>query len=232
MFDNDKVEVVKETLNARPGQKESEYRATIKAAQSPLPDYSNVESFEPQLCRQTSTLAVCIAGKYEWDFTADNGWKIQLRQLSEPTCSEGGGSLHYHAEFFRSAQPKPFEVRNVQIGCGQEQCSGRLEEASTQQDEMAQLQKKMMNYASLSKQEQDKVMARYQELVKEQSDALSKRLAEAQSGVTAQKEAEFGCHNIYFKLKGSALEGNLACGEKVGARGQLNIQGTTKLVGP
>jgi hypothetical protein len=57
-------------------------------------------------------------------------------------------------------------------------------------------------------------------------------LAEAQSGVTARKEAEFGCHNIFFKLKGSALEGNLACGEKVGARGQLNIQGTTKFVGP
>jgi hypothetical protein len=232
LFDSDKVEVVKETLNARAGQKESEYHATIKAAQSPLPDSINIESYEPQLCRGTSVLGACIGGKYEWDFTADNDWKIQLRQLSEGTCSEGEASSLYRAEFYRSAGPKPFEVRNVRVGCRQERCSGRFEEASAQQDEMAQLQKKMQNFASLSEQERDKLMARIQEVAKEQSDALSKRLAEAQSGVTAQKEAEFGCGNISFQLKGSALEGNMVCGEKVGSHGQLKLQGTTKFVGP
>jgi hypothetical protein len=236
LFNSDKVEVVKEALNASAGRKESEYRATIKAAQSPLPDSINIESYEPQLCRVTSVVGVCIGGKYEWDFTADNGWKIQLRQVGESACKEGQASSLYRAEFFRSAGPKPFEVRNVRVGCQHEQCFGSFEEVSegagTPEAEMAELQKKLMNFASLSEQERNKLMARMQELAKEQSGAVSKQLAEAQSGVAAQKEAEFGCHNIGFRLNGSALEGNMACGEKVGSRGQLNLQGTTKFVGP
>jgi hypothetical protein len=48
----------------------------------------------------------------------------------------------------------------------------------------------------------------------------------------AEKQAEFGCRNLSFELKGGALEGDMVCGEKIGSRGQLRLHGTTKFVGP
>jgi hypothetical protein len=261
LLNSDKVEVIKEAFNASAGQKESEYRATIKAAQTSLPDYIYIESYEPQLCRGTSSLAACIGGKYEWDFTADNGWKIQLRQLSASACKEGETSSLYRAEFFRSAGPRPFELRNVRVGCQQGRCSGSFEEGSDTaaaqqkmltamqnvspeeeersqqrvkelQAEMTQLQKKMQNFASLSKQDQQKLMARVQEISKEMAAAVTpKGVAEAEHEM-AEKQAEFGCRNLSFELKGGALEGDMVCGEKIGSRGQLRLHGTTKFVGP
>lgn len=260
LFDSDKVEVVKEALNAQPGQKESEYHATIKAGESALPDRINIEAFEPLLCRGTARLAVCIGGKYEWDFTADNGWKIQLRQLSEAECSESQSASLYHAEFFRAAEPKPFEVRDIRVGCEQGRCSGDFEEgagaAAEQQKlltalqnvspeekaqsdkrvkelqaQMAELQKKMRNFASLSKQEQDDLVAKMTEIGKEMAQAMTPKGVAAAQQEIAEKQAEFGCRAINFGLKGGALQGNMACGEKVGKEGQLQLQGTTKFVG-
>jgi capsule polysaccharide export protein KpsE/RkpR len=100
------------------------------------------------------------------------------------------------------------------------------------QTEMKKLQEKMQNFASLSKQDQQDLVARIQAISKEMAEAMTpKGVAEAQREM-GQKQAEFGCGNISFQLKGSALEGNMLCGEKVGSRGQLKLQGTTKFVGP
>ena len=95
LFSSDKVQVVKEALVAAPGQKESEYHATIKAAQLSLPEFISLQSFEPQLCRGISCAAVYIGGKYEWNFTADNGWKIpaQASQRTRLQPGRSGGRL-------------------------------------------------------------------------------------------------------------------------------------------
>ncbi|MGD0695935.1 MAG: hypothetical protein ABSB82_13885 [Terriglobia bacterium] len=260
LFSSDKVQVVKEALVASPGQKESEYHVTIKAAQVSLPEFISLESFEPQLCRGISCPAVYIGGKYEWNFTANNGWKIQLRQVSEPGCSQGGSAAVYHAEFFHANEPKAFEASDVRVSCHQDGCNGEFEEgrgATAQQQkmltamqnvspdeqkrseqrvkelqaQMAEEQNKMQNFASLSAAEQKKIMDRLQEIGKQMAEALTpKGVAEAQKAME-QNKAEFGCHNINFALKGNALEGNMSCGEKVGNHGQLKLQGTSKFVG-
>jgi len=260
VFSSDKVQVVKEALIASAGQKESEYHATIKAAQVSLPEFITLESYEPQLCRGISCPAVYIGGKYEWNLSADNGWKIQLRQASEPGCSQGGSAAVYHAEFFRANEPKAFEASDVRVSCHQDDCSGDFEEgrgANAQQQKMLMamqnvspdeqkrtdqrvkelqaqmdgLQKKMQNFASLSAKEQKDLMAQIQEISKQMVEAMTpKGVAEAQKEME-QSKAEFGCHSIDFHLKGGGLEGNLSCGEKVGNHGQLKLQGTSKFVG-
>ena len=260
LFNSDKVQVVKESLIAPPGQKESEYHVTIKAAQVSLPEFISLESFEPQLCRGISCSAVYIGGKYEWNFSAENGWKIQLRQVSEPGCSQGGSAAVYHAEFFRANDPKAFEASDVRVSCHQDECSGEIEEGrgSTAQQQkmltamqnvspdeqkrtdqrvkdlqaqMAEEQKKMQNFASLSAAEQKKIMDRLQEIGKQMAEAMTPKGVAAAQKEMEQNKAEFGCHSLNFHLKGTALEGNMSCGEKVGNHGQLKLQGTTKFVG-
>jgi len=260
LFNSDKVQVVKEALVASPGQKESEYHVTIKAAQVSLPEFISLESFEPQLCRGISCPAVYIGGKYEWNFTADNGWKIQLRQVKEPGCGQGETTAVYHAEFFRPSEAKAFEASDVRVGCHQDECDGNFEEgrgATAQQQKLmtamqnvspeekkrseqrvkelqAQMeveQKKMQNFANLSAAEQKKIMDRLQEIGKQMAEALTPKGVAAAQKEMEQNKAEFGCHNINFALKGNALEGNMSCGEKVGNHGQLKLQGTSKFVG-
>lgn len=260
LFNSDKVQVVKEALVAPAGQKESEYHATIKAAQVSLPEFISLESFEPQLCRGISCLAAYIGGKYEWNFTAANGWKIQLRQVKDAGCGHGETAAVYHTEFFRPNEAKAFEARDARVECQREECHGNFEEgpeaAAAQQKmltamqnvspeeqkrseqrvkelqaQMADLQKKMQNFANLSAKDQKDLMARLQEVSKQMAEALTpKGVADAQHEME-QKKAEFGCYGISFHLKGNALEGNMSCGEKVGTHGQLKLQGTTKFVG-
>jgi len=260
LFESDKVQVLKEALVPVPGKKEAEYRATVKAAPVTLPEFIGIQSFEPQLCRGISCPAVYIGGKYEWNFTGDNGWKIQLRETSEPGCNEGGASAEYHAEFFKGGEPKAFEAATVKVSCHQGECSGEIEEGqgaaaqgqkmlsamqNVSQSERAQSdkrvkeiqaqmeaeQKKMANFASLSQAEQQKIITRLGELGKQLADAMTpKGVAEAQKAAE-QNKSEFGCHYMDFHLNGTGLAGVMRCGEKVGNHGELNLQGTSKFVG-
>jgi len=258
LFSSDEVQVVKESLT--PGQPESEYHATIKAAPGSLPELVSVQSFEPQLCRGIYAPAVYIGGKYEWNFTADNGWKIQLRQTQAPTCKQGGTAAVYRAEFFKPHETSAFESPEVRVSCHNGACDGTLEEGAGEtaqnqkmlsalqnqspeekeqsdkrvkelQAQMAQLQDKMKNFASLSPKEQQDLMAKVGDISKQMAEAMMpKGLAQAQHEGEEQK-AEFGCHSMSFHLKGNALEGSMSCGKKVGSEGELKLQGTTKLAG-
>ncbi len=260
LFSNDKIEVVKEALAVKPGQKESEYRATVKVGQSSLPDYAYVQSFQPATCRTTNCLAVYIGGKYEWDFTADNGWRIKLRQASDPSSGDQEPVSQYRAEFYRGAEPKAFETRDARLSCHQEQCHleisegaeaaemqqkllTRMETVSPQEQqqsrqrvkqleaEMAKLQEKMKDFVKLSAAEQKELTARLQEVATQMAQAMMpKGVAEAVQEMERKKQ-EFGCRAMDFWLKAGAVEGNLSCGEKVGRAGQLDLKGTMKFLG-
>jgi hypothetical protein len=75
LFENDDVEVVKETATA------TEYHATVRVAAATGPSYSPLHIFSAVSGIEASPPcpAVYIGGKYEWDFTAQNGWQIKVR---------------------------------------------------------------------------------------------------------------------------------------------------------
>ena len=255
LFDNDKIEVVKDGLVG------SDYHATIKVAQSALPDYANVYSYQPVRCMSASCPAVSIAGKYEWDLTADNGWHVKLEPVDQLAGPPDRTASTYRAEFYHPGEAKPFEVRNVDLACHEDQCQGVIGEGTQDaalkqkavqgmmnrspaeqqqsqaavkqaQAEMGDLQKQMQNYTKLSPQEQKALMARMQEVSKKMANAMTpKAVAEAQQEIEKNKQG-FGCTGMSLSPKGAVLQGTMACGEKVGQRGQLKLTGSVKYLGP
>jgi len=110
----------------------------------------------------------------------------------------------------------------------QQQSQARLKEI---QAEMAQLQSKMKDYNKLSADEQKALMARIQELGNQMRAAMLPPGAAQAEQEMEKKNQEFGCTGMSFSLKGNALEGTMACGEKVGQRGHLALKGATKYLG-
>ena len=255
LFDNEKIQVVKEGLVG------SDYHATIKVAQSSLPDYATVYSYQPVRCMTTSCPAVSITGKFAWDLTADNGWHIKLEPVDQPGGPTDRIASTYRAEFYRPGEAKPFEVRSVDLSCHEDECHGVVGEGTQDaalkqkavqgmmnrspaeqqqsqaavkqaQAEMAQVQQQMQNFTKLSPDEQKALMARLQAASKKMADAMTpKATAEAQQEMEKNKQ-EFGCAGMSLSPKGAGLQGTMACGEKVGQRGQLKLTGNVKYLGP
>ncbi len=242
VFENDKVEVIKEALRG------TEYRATIKVMQSPGPDYATLQALQPVTCRGVyCQYAVYIGGQYEWNFTADNGWRINLKPLREDLSKEAP-QIYYCTEFYRSGEVRPFEVHEAQFGFNghesyvaniREEGCGAASSTEDTQAEMKRLQEKMMNPAKLSEKEYQQVMERYQQLLMRSMQEQQAKLAKLQDPKYVQemekRRKEFGCRVMNFWFKADALEGNILCGEKVGksgSLGRLELKGTMKLAGP
>lgn len=108
--DRDILDVVKETVTP------TELRAAIKAAPDALPGMVGLEVFALSGIT-TGCTPVYIGGKYEWNFTVDNGWRIKLRMLNETFIAKQQGDPKpvYCAEFYRGKEVKPFEARGVEV---------------------------------------------------------------------------------------------------------------------
>ena len=114
LFDNEKVEVLKETIVAKKGEY-SEYRATIKVPPSARLDVVGLRIHYPVIGGNATCDAVYIGGRYAWDLTADNGWRIKLTPVKEIRSGGECPQMTYRAEFYRSAESKPFEVREASV---------------------------------------------------------------------------------------------------------------------
>ncbi len=108
--DRDNMEVVKEAITP------TGYRATVKAAPDAPPGMVGLEAFALSGITSGCT-AVYIGGKYEWDFSADNGWRIKLKMLNEGFTAKQEAQIKpvYCAEFYRGDETKPFEARGVEV---------------------------------------------------------------------------------------------------------------------
>jgi len=205
--------------------------------------------------------AVSINGKFTWDLTADNGWRIKLEPVDKSDSPPDRTASTYRAEFYHPGEAKPFQVRNLDLSCREDQCHAVIGEGAEDaalkqkavqgmmnrspaeqqqsqaavkqaQAEMAQLQQQMQNYTKLSPDEQKALMARMQEVSKKMTAAMTpKSTAEAQQEMEKNKQ-EFGCTGMSLSPKGAVLQGTMACGEKVGQRGQLKLTGGVKYLGP
>ncbi len=121
VFLTNTLEVVKEAVTA------TDYRASIKAAQGLGPGLIDLHPITPVSCGYALCRAVYVGGKYEWDFTADNGWRIKLKILDEGFAGKEKGFTSkagdetpdpqhtYRAEFYQGDEPTPFAVGDVEV---------------------------------------------------------------------------------------------------------------------
>ena len=234
LFENDDVEVLKESATA------TEYRATVKVAAGIGPSYSPLHVFAAMSGIEASPPcpAVYIGGKYEWDFTAQNGWQIKLRPKGDPFPKDGSGPITtYTAQFYRSGEAKPFEVRDLNLGIagtlyGDSYGGQILESADSPgnpQANMEQLTKKAFD-PSTSPEEREKLMQKLAEAQQAMIASMSDPKAlQQQQQDQMKKDAEFGCKNMNFNASADPVEGKISCGQSVGT---IAIKGTRRFVGP
>ena len=232
LFENDVVEVVKESATA------TEYHATVKVPAGAGPSYSPLHVFAAVSGIEASPPcpAVYIGGKYEWEFTAQNGWRIKLHPKGDSFPKEGTEATPYTAEFYRGNETKPFEVREFGLGLVGplygNSYSGGLEQSAAPGDaaaDMEQLMKKAFD-PSTSESERAKLMERVAEAQQAMMSKMSDPKAMQQQQQEQQnKDAEFGCKNMQFSDSADSVEGRISCGQKVGT---ISIKGTRRFVGP
>ncbi|RPI22600.1 MAG: hypothetical protein EHM61_21900 [Acidobacteria bacterium] len=232
LLQSDTIEIVNETATT------TEYRATVKVPSGIGPEEASIECYSPVsgIYAQGQKPAVIVTGKFEWDLKAANGWIIKARPLEDTRCTAAAqGDLNYSIEFFRGTETAPFQKRSAQLRYSPWsnppfRFSIDAEEASLDgQAQMTELAKKLYN-PNLSDAERDKLMAQLQTLqekmVAQMSDmnAMQRKAKEAE-----QRKKEFGCRGIELQiLPGSAVQGEMSCGELVGH--DIKLTGTMKLV--
>lgn len=227
LFENDDVDVVKENATA------TEYHATVRAASGAGPSYAQLHIFTPVSGGNAECTAVSIRGNYEWDFTAQNGWRIKLRPKGNANDSSDPKVAVYKAEFYRASESQPFEVLDLSLGLGGplygNSYGGGLKEPENQagsQDDFQALMKKLSD-PNLTDEERSKLTERMVQMttqMAQQQQAAIQKAAEQQ-----QKQAEFGCQSINFDATADPVEGRVTCGQKVGT---LTFKGTRRFVGP
>jgi len=237
LFDNDKVEVVKEAF--KPGTPESEYRATVKVAQGASPGSAQLELFQPIACQSAFCYAVVITGgKYEYSLTGENGWRVTLKYVGEPE-TQSPGSI-YHAEFYRPNESAPFRTRDVVLALRGDKWRGDFTEAADpRQAEAKKLQAKLAD-PKLPMEERTKLMQQYlpiqQEMMKAVTANASKSLQD-----NLKEAHEFGCASIDFDVKGESVAGGMCCGKDAGGHPKgvcydpmsyIDLKGTVKFLGP
>lgn len=108
LFEIDELSVEKESSGG-PG-----YRGTIRASTGANPGSAVMHVYAPVSCA-TDQRTVYVGGRYQWDLTGSNGWRIQVRTVDERL---GGGqepSLVCKADFSRAGEKKPFVSRDMVV---------------------------------------------------------------------------------------------------------------------
>jgi hypothetical protein len=236
LFENDDVEIVKESATA------TEYHATVRVPAGIGPTYSPLHVIAAVSGIEASPPcpAVYVGGKYEWDFTAQNGWLIKLSPRGDTFPKNGAeGVAYYTAQFYRANESKPFEVRDFNLGLGGplygSNYSGGFQQTEGgqggqgDQASMEQLMKKAFD-PSTSSEEREKLM---QKVVEAQQAMMSKmsdqKAMMQQQQEQMKKDAEFGCKNMNFNANADPVEGQISCGQNVGT---IWIKGVRRYVGP
>ena len=223
IFENDNIEVVKESLTP------SGYHATLKAAPGIGPQSAGVQVIAPVtgLTAQHPRAAV-VGGKFEFQLQAANGWKIVARTSGEQTCGDKNSDGNpYEVLFYRNNEANPFEKRsaklyyslwestNYRFAISQEDAS-----AEDGQRKAQDLMRKMQdpNLPPAARQ------ALIQEMLKAQEGTLAKMKDPNYLQNIQAKQLGFGCERIELKVDAGAANGQMSCSEKVGRR--IAVTGT------
>jgi len=235
LFENDAIEALTEAVTP------TGYRARIRVRPGVGPTVASAHLFAPVSGGHAQCLAVYVGGKYEWEFTAQNGWRIKLLLLDEKfqPGSSSPPNPEYRVEFYRGAETKPFETRTVGLSISSapwdDTYTGSLSEqdagAVNAQAQMERIAKQFQD-PKLTDQQRDKLMKEMERLteamVKQQQAAIAQMQSPGYAQEIERKRAEFGCQYIQFKVKPEGINGDMTCGQKVGT---LTLKGTMKFLG-
>lgn len=227
IFQNDNIEVVKESLAA------GVYRATVKAAPGVGPQTAGVLVMSPLTGMSvTHQRAAVIGGNFEFRLQAANGWKVVAKPVAGPACGErGSDGMAYEALFYRNNEPNPFEKRGAALHFSLWDTTPYRFTISQDDAKLASAQQNMQTIAqkmqdpNLSDGQREalvqQMMAMQQQMVGQMQDPNFVRNLQA-------KKLEFGCERMELKVDAGAATGNLSCSEKVGR--SIALTGTmTKL---
>jgi len=224
LLENDDVEVVKENATT------TEYHATVRVPSEMGPGYSPLHVFSAISGYEARCPAVYFGGKYEWDFTAQNGWRIKLHSAGDVFPKDGADPVvKYTAEFYRGSESKPFETREFGLDLsgtlyGNSYSGGLTQSASAQGGPEADMQKLMQKLYDPSTSPQER-----SELAKHLMDMQQQMLKQTQTiQQQQQKEAEFACRTMTFSGNADPVEGQVICGPN----GTIKFKGTRHFVGP
>jgi hypothetical protein len=230
VFENDNIEVVKESLAA------TEYRATLKAAPGIGPESASVRAITAATCvTAQADRAAIVGGKYEWTMDAVNGWRVVARSSSAKACGGSSPSQDlYEVLFFRKGETTPFEKRgatlhftvydstNYRFNISQQ--SAGIQSA---QQEAVELMKKMSD-PNITPAQRQQLMARMQKMQAELMASMAHMRDPNYLKKVQEEQQQFGCQAIQLEAQGDTLKGNLNCSETAGRR--IALTGTRKLV--
>lgn len=228
VFENDNIEVVKET------QTPTQYRATVKAAPAIGPQTAGLIVITPVSCITAQhQAAVRVGGRHVWTMEAENGWKIVASPRgggAEP-CSENQ-SQPYIVAFHRKGESAPFETRDAELYFSLwEKTNYRFSVSRTDSQSRSEMEDfqnlmKRMTDPKLAPAEREQIMAKLQ---KAQQAMVAKMTDQAALKARQEKELQFGCDRIELEYPGGgSFTGRLACAEKVGRR--IALTGTVAIV--
>jgi hypothetical protein len=228
---NDNFEVVKESVQG------NQYRMTVKAAPGIGPEDAALVLMNPVTAASARVeTAVRTAGRFEWNMTAANGWKVVARPRSTDSCPEGDAALRYDVSFFRQGETAAFEkaaATLVFLPSNKRNYRFDLirEHGAPAGFERYQAAMKRMIDPNVSEEERQQIMLKLPEIQKEYAAAMAKMTDPAyfkqQAAEQERREQEFGCRSIELTAEASKLTGDMFCAAKVGR--PLPVTGT---VGP
>lgn len=235
VFENDWLEVIREN------QTGNTYRATLKAAPGVGPISAGLWAISPVsgITAQKEN-AVLVAGSYEFDLKAANGWRILARTSEDDRCrnKEHRGESVYEVSFFRGAEKNPFEKRSARLHYSvYEEASYRFSIDQTDPSAMGgmadfqQLMKKLGD-PNLSEDEREKLMKQMETVQARMQEEMSKMTDPAVMQKMQQemerKKKEFGCQGLALAIRDGGASGQLHCSDAVGSN--LAVNGTVKLI--
>lgn len=229
VFENDNLEVLKETLTA------NEYRATIKAPDGIGPQTAAVMAISPVSCiTARKDRAVTVGGKYEFTLNASNGWRVVARSPAAKACPDAAGEDVYEMKFYRKDEAKEFESRkatlhftvyeqtNFRFSMSQESAA-----AGSAQAEMMELMKKVSD-PKLTEAQRDQAMKRIEAVQQRVMAEMQQMSDPSYIKKVEEQRKQFGCESLSLEVAGGVAKGELRCSQQVG---RLTVSGTVKALG-
>jgi hypothetical protein len=224
VFENDNLEVVKESLSG------GEYRATLKAAPGIGPQSAGVRVITPGSCTQAQqSNVVLVGGRYEWTMKSANGWTIVARSTGQP-CDRSSGDGAYEVSFYRNGESNPFEKRSASLYYSMyEKTNYRFSisredpAAKASMDSYMSLMQRVSD-PKLSPAQRDALMKQLEQMATQMQADMKKQIDPAYQKQLQEKQLQFGCENIALEVAGSSYTGTMRCAQKVGS--SIAVTGT------
>jgi len=226
LLGNDNLEVLKESLTG------NEYRATVKVAPDIGPQTAEVIAISPVTGITARQLgALNIAGRYEWNLEAANGWRIVARSPANKTCDGRAPSDVYSVEFFRKGEPAAFEKREGKLTHSIYEGVHRFSLSQADPAEAGDFQALMtkMTDPKLSPAERDQVMKQIEKAQEQMMATMKKAADPAYLKSLEEQKKKFGCERMELRAQAGKLTGEMRCADAVGAR--IALTGSLKLMG-